>query len=300
MKRSLHSAFSLAWSFAFGLAVLLAASQVSAQVNLNGEWRSDSGGIYDIRQRGDHVIWEAHAPDYRWTHRFEGNIRGDLLRGFFADHPPGQYHNGGPLEFQISGNTLYRVNRTRAFTDTQLNYIGAVPQSAYAQNQPRQDAQADAPAAEAASPEAVRALDAFVTADSKSWVRNRYDYGSIYDASVEQRSADNSQVTFFARYTYNGGRRGWVRVKTTDGHFSCMEFHDFAGTCRSLGASPSIGLVAAGAGLAALAIVAGSSHGSGGNSDTSGQRTDPYVGYKFSHDNAEHQANCPGTPGPCQ
>jgi hypothetical protein len=115
------------------------------QFDLTGQWVSDSGGIYDITQTGRRIVWEAHSPDgVTWTHRFEGEVRGYVVDGEFADHPPGRLNNSGPVRFEYRDGRLYRTNRTRAFGDNVLSRGngGTPPAQAYS---PPQQPSAPAP-----------------------------------------------------------------------------------------------------------------------------------------------------------
>ena len=314
MKKSSIGLLSTVFCLAI-LSLQCFASAAHAQTDLNGEWRSDSGGFYEIRQRGTRVIWEAHSPDgVTWTHRFVGRLQGNILEGFFRDHPPGRYRNYGQLVFEVSGSRIYRLNRTSAFADTQLTYAGPyrapyyasestepAPSSADEQPPPQN------PAPSPAMSKLAQNLDNLIALDARTWISDRYDAGSVYDVQIESLSADNTRAIVFARYTYNGGEQGWVRVHTANGGLDCMEFHNFEGTCRPLGESPSIAMAHVGETVALLAVAAGvAAAASGGSSQSSSsggsssQQPDPNVGWKFSHDNAEHQANCPGNGGnPC-
>lgn len=78
------------------------------------------------------------------------------------------------------------------------------------------------------------AMDRIVTRDSWGWMLNRYDRGSVRNSRVEHRSGRDRIV--YSDYTYNGGTPGWVRLFLVDGRIGCVEYHDFAGTCRPVGA----------------------------------------------------------------
>lgn len=77
-------------------------------------------------------------------------------------------------------------------------------------------------------------MDRIVTRDSWGWMLNRYDRGSVRNTRVEHRSGRDRIV--YSDYTYNGGTPGWVRLYIVDGRLGCVEYHDFSGTCRPVGA----------------------------------------------------------------
>jgi len=77
-------------------------------------------------------------------------------------------------------------------------------------------------------------MDRIVTRDSWGWMFNRYDRGSVRNTRVEARVGRDRLV--YSDYTYNGGTPGWVRLYIVDGRLGCVEYHDFSGTCRPVGA----------------------------------------------------------------
>lgn len=77
-------------------------------------------------------------------------------------------------------------------------------------------------------------MDSVVMRDSWGWMLNRYDRGSVRNTRVEHRSAHERIV--HSDYTYNGGVPGWVRLHIAEGRLGCVEYHDFSGTCRPIGA----------------------------------------------------------------
>ncbi len=81
-----------------------------------------------------------------------------------------------------------------------------------------------------------RKLDAIVWVDSQSWAQNRYDPGSLRNPTLASQADDGSARTFHADYTYNGGSAGWVKVTlyADPNRIPCVEFWDFAGSCRPL------------------------------------------------------------------
>ncbi|MEJ0025340.1 MAG: hypothetical protein WDN01_04865 [Rhizomicrobium sp.] len=115
------------------------------------------------------------------------------------------------------------------------------------------------------------ALDHLVAVDSQSWMFNRYDVGSMTNVAVQQRSRDGGTATLYGEYTYNGGAPGWVRVRLEGGELKCMEFWDFSGICRPIGASPSHRIFS----TVVTGVLAGAMSGGGGSDD----RPAPGQGY---------------------
>lgn len=97
-----------------------------APINLSGKWKTDSDGRVVIVQDGNQVSWEARSPDGRaWSNHFDGHLEGNILRGFFYDHPPGHNRFSGELVFEVDGDQLKRINQTRAFYDTIFKRVGS-------------------------------------------------------------------------------------------------------------------------------------------------------------------------------
>ncbi|HWA92260.1 MAG TPA: hypothetical protein VG889_19635 [Rhizomicrobium sp.] len=114
------------------------------------------------------------------------------------------------------------------------------------------------------------AIDDLVAADSASWVVHHFRRGSVHGEQIESTDQRGRPTSVRAHFNYQTGSSGWVRIKFADGNFSCMEFWDFAGTCRALGASPSRALAAAavvvGTVAVAAAVTGGGGHGGGSSS----------------------------------
>ena len=85
-------------------------------------------------------------------------------------------------------------------------------------------------------PRLTQAMDAVVQLDSRSWMFNRYDVGSMTGVYVSN-FGDISVA--HGDYTYNRGVRGWVRIQFSGEQIRCVEYHDFAGTCRPVGQNPA-------------------------------------------------------------
>lgn len=110
-----------------------------------------------------------------------------------------------------------------------------------------------------------KSLDEVVTADSASWVINRYDRGSMVNTKTLAHGSDRQSAMVYGEFTFNGGRRGWVKGRIANGQYTCLEYWDESG-CRALGHPESHRVVA---GLL-LAMFAGAMS-SGGSSNGGGR-----------------------------
>jgi hypothetical protein len=248
-----------------------------ASANLSGEWRSQSGGIFDISQSGDQVEWSGHSQDgYTWQNHFTGRISGSYLRGYFEDVAASRLHNSGPLTFRIEGSRLVRVNATRAFADTVLmrsdayvarNDSNNSRQQQYepSQQQPVQGAPSTP------STKLDQLVDQFVLIDSKSWGYNRYAMGSARNSKIIDHSGSRYTVSSEFSYLPGGlsGSTGWVKIQFDEETPECLEFKDFEGNCRPIGHSPGAaiaGTVELGAiGILAYGILSNGSSPGGEN-----------------------------------
>lgn len=77
-------------------------------------------------------------------------------------------------------------------------------------------------------------MDQIVHTDSRGWMTNTYDRGSMNNVRMEARSDDGRLHLVRGEYTYNGGYAAWVRVRFRDGQVQCMEYWDFSGACRPI------------------------------------------------------------------
>jgi len=71
---------------------------------------------------------------------------------------------------------------------------------------------------------------------SKSWAMNRYQRGSISNASITKSDSQNQPTEMRANYIYqgwSGKSNGSVRITFVDGLPECLYFHDFPNTCRT-------------------------------------------------------------------
>ncbi|HEX4182985.1 MAG TPA: hypothetical protein VHY34_06990 [Caulobacteraceae bacterium] len=79
-------------------------------------------------------------------------------------------------------------------------------------------------------------LDAIVWVDSQAWASNQYQPGSMTNVTLDSQASDGSNRTLRGEYSYVGGSTGWVKVTVYRNHhlFPCVEFWDFAGSCRPM------------------------------------------------------------------
>ena len=77
-------------------------------------------------------------------------------------------------------------------------------------------------------------FDEIIAEDARYWMIHTYDRGSVYNVHIDSPSPSGRSGIIHGYYTYNRGTRGWARVQIVNGGVNCIEFHDFAGTCRQL------------------------------------------------------------------
>jgi hypothetical protein len=78
-------------------------------------------------------------------------------------------------------------------------------------------------------------MDRVILTDSRGWMFNRYDRGSVRNTRVAATNGRDAVVE--SNYTYNGGTLGWVRAYIRGDRLACVEYHDFPGSCRPVGAN---------------------------------------------------------------
>lgn len=89
-------------------------------------------------------------------------------------------------------------------------------------------------AAQAKKPPSIgEILDRYVLEDSKGWMFNRYDAGSMTNVKYKTQGKDMQIVRGY--YTYNGGNSGWVEVEVVGGEVQCFRYWDFPDRCRAVG-----------------------------------------------------------------
>ncbi len=80
------------------------------------------------------------------------------------------------------------------------------------QQQPEQQSETTSQSSDLA-----QGVERFMRLDAQNWYWDSYDQNSVSDAQVESRAPDDGQTTIFARFTYNRGTRGWVRLRVAGG-----------------------------------------------------------------------------------
>lgn len=86
-----------------------------ASINLSGSWRGNDGGTYVIRQTGNNLSWQGAGGNFRNT--FNGQIRGNMVTGYWQDTADSHTQNAGRLTLRIDNNNqLTRYSHTGAFT----------------------------------------------------------------------------------------------------------------------------------------------------------------------------------------
>lgn len=111
-------------------------------------------------------------------------------------------------------------------------------------------------------------IDAVIQVDSRGWMFNRYDVGSVSSERFLEQSADGKNAVAYGEYTYNGGSRGWIKIRLTNGEVECMEYFDFAGRCRPAGTASYGSQLALDLMVSAMAAPSSSSYGDGSAGQT--------------------------------
>jgi hypothetical protein len=106
---------NLAGSIAIlGLSWTLAPANLQAQCNappsLDGLWRANDGGTYQVRIAGTDVWWIGMSRDNgrTWTNVFKGSLNGGIITGQWAD-VGGRNHGSGTLTLRVSGTRPWNV-----------------------------------------------------------------------------------------------------------------------------------------------------------------------------------------------
>ncbi|WP_157081266.1 hypothetical protein [Novosphingobium naphthalenivorans] len=82
-------------------------------------------------------------------------------------------------------------------------------------------------------------VEAHLREDAKSWWFDDYRPGSVWGAQVISRDYRTSSYVIFANFSYEDGRRSWVKIKYTAGQFDCIAFKNEPNNCRAVGDSLS-------------------------------------------------------------
>jgi hypothetical protein len=79
-----------------------------------------------------------------------------------------------------------------------------------------------------------RKLEGIVETDSKGWLSNQFDTGSVHDVRIVDGSIETGNFLMKGSYTYNGGAGGWVEAKIVNGALSCLIWWDGGPRCKGL------------------------------------------------------------------
>jgi hypothetical protein len=111
-------------------------------------------------------------------------------------------------------------------------------QAAAKAEQERQQAEADRKSAEfeaylktrpPASSEMIFHFNRWITSDSRAWLMNRYDEGSLRDVVILEERPDG-RMTLRGNYTFNNGLGGWVQGQFINRRVQCLQYWD-TGSC---------------------------------------------------------------------
>jgi hypothetical protein len=94
-----------------GLSWVLGSGNVQAQCaappSLDGVWRANDGGTYQVRIQGTEVWWVGMSGDNgrTWTNVFKGTLTGGVITGQWAD-VAGRSRGSGTLTLRVSGTAF--------------------------------------------------------------------------------------------------------------------------------------------------------------------------------------------------
>jgi hypothetical protein len=94
-----------------------------------------------------------------------------------------------------------------------------------------------------ADPEVARELrlllEQTLAQDSRSWLFNRYDAGSVTTRIAVKKDDARHALFVIGGYTVNQGKRMMAIVALQNGRIACIATSDFPGVCRPIGHPPS-------------------------------------------------------------
>jgi hypothetical protein len=94
----------------------------SFAADLNGVWRSDSGGTYYIRQLQNEIWWfgEESSNDPGWSNVAHGTLKGNKLDLKWSDVPKGSAMSNGILVIELADDgKLIAKKKTGGFSDSE-------------------------------------------------------------------------------------------------------------------------------------------------------------------------------------
>lgn len=96
--------------------------------DLTGKWSCDDGGTYYLRQIGNSLYWygERDKTKPAWSNILTGRIKGDQIRGNWADVPKGRTMSSGNLYLAIKGggNVLVATKKSGGFGGSRWTRVG--------------------------------------------------------------------------------------------------------------------------------------------------------------------------------
>lgn len=141
---------------------------------------------------------------------------------------------------RIAGSSVDGFDFSGAFEGSTLKFVD-VEKRDMEQAVAQRAAAAQAAAQEAAyralpnaGPVLTKRLDGWAATDSRGWVQNKYDTGSMSNVKIISGSAKSGNFAVKGFYTFNGGARGSVTVNMANNKFQCIQFWDSYEGCRVL------------------------------------------------------------------
>ncbi|MBE9571487.1 MAG: hypothetical protein IMF11_12730 [Proteobacteria bacterium] len=99
--------------------------------DLTGKWSCDDGGTFYLRQIGNSLYWygERDKTKPAWSNILTARIKGDQIRGNWADVPKGRAMGSGNLHLAIKqgGNVLVAIKKTGGFGGSRWTRVGYKP-----------------------------------------------------------------------------------------------------------------------------------------------------------------------------
>jgi hypothetical protein len=115
-----------------------------------------------------------------------------------------------------------------------------------------------------AGPKWTKKLEAIAEMDSKGWISNVFDKGSMHNVKIVNGAASSTDVVLRGDYSYNRGAHGWVEVQITHGRPSCLRWWDGAAGCHGLRTAESAARTRALAGAVVASALSDSGSSGGG------------------------------------
>lgn len=152
-----------------------------------------------------------------------------------GDFRPLNFSSACLLDESSDGCTFSSRAELIRFYSSQLGRTSVSARGSYGDAATVSAPRASAPPATSGSSNDAQLLDAIVASDSRSWVMNRYQRGSMRVVSVTPQAAQGYEPpgrVVRGQYTYNGSLTGWVEVYFVGSEARSIRFHDFPSTWR--------------------------------------------------------------------